>query len=234
MKEIKYREVWQIQILGNLNMASVFNILFLCKFSWRCEFLLELRLFLSGDRRKNDCGASVDWRWQGKSEVLADYPVPVPLSLTSFPHELHWQRTQSSAVKSVRHGKLYLQNGPLWNTRASRFSLRGKFALWSGMWASGPIHIIGKVTFQSTASQTFVTAFEYRHFPDLRSSNDPECPAQVEFCTSPNSASIWLSTCVYIQDYFSFHWHYSPLWALACRAISFHFFLSVTSSLHHL
>ena len=29
-----------------------------------------------------------------------------------------------------------------------------------------------------------------------------------------------------------FHWHYSPLWALACRTISFHFFLSATSSLH--
>jgi hypothetical protein len=31
-----------------------------------------------------------------------------------------------------------------------------------------------------------------------------------------------------------FHWHYGPLWALACRAISFHFFPSVTNSLHHL
>jgi hypothetical protein len=30
-----------------------------------------------------------------------------------------------------------------------------------------------------------------------------------------------------------FHWHYSPLWALACRTRSFHFFLSVTNSLHH-
>ena len=32
--------------------------------------------------------------------------------------------------------------------------------------------------------------------------------------------------------FFLFHWHYSPLWALACRTISFHFFLSVTKSLH--
>ena len=29
-----------------------------------------------------------------------------------------------------------------------------------------------------------------------------------------------------------FHWHYSPLWALACRTMSFHFFLSATKSLH--
>ena len=32
--------------------------------------------------------------------------------------------------------------------------------------------------------------------------------------------------------FFFFHWQYSPLWALACRTISFHFFLSVTSFLH--
>ena len=29
-----------------------------------------------------------------------------------------------------------------------------------------------------------------------------------------------------------FHWHYSPLWALACRTMSFHFFLSATIPLH--
>ena len=32
--------------------------------------------------------------------------------------------------------------------------------------------------------------------------------------------------------FFFLHWHYSPLWALSCRTISFNFFLSVTSSLH--
>ena len=31
---------------------------------------------------------------------------------------------------------------------------------------------------------------------------------------------------------FFFHWHYSPLWALACRTLSFHFFPSATNSLH--
>jgi len=34
------------------------------------------------------------------------------------------------------------------------------------------------------------------------------------------------------HSFFSFHWHYSPLWALACRTISLHFVLSVTNSLH--
>ena len=31
---------------------------------------------------------------------------------------------------------------------------------------------------------------------------------------------------------FFFHWHYSLPWALACHTISFHFFPSVTNSLH--
>jgi len=32
--------------------------------------------------------------------------------------------------------------------------------------------------------------------------------------------------------FFFFHWHYSPLWALACQTVSFHFSLSITNSLH--
>ena len=32
--------------------------------------------------------------------------------------------------------------------------------------------------------------------------------------------------------FFFFHWHYSQLWALACRTVPFHFFLSATNSLH--
>ena len=31
---------------------------------------------------------------------------------------------------------------------------------------------------------------------------------------------------------FFFHWHYSPLWALACRKMSFNFFQPATNSLH--
>ena len=31
--------------------------------------------------------------------------------------------------------------------------------------------------------------------------------------------------------FFFFHWHYSPLWALACRTMSFHFFLSAPPTL---
>jgi len=41
-----------------------------------------------------------------------------------------------------------------------------------------------------------------------------------------------LLLCVTYFFFFFFHWHYSPLWALAYRTMSFHFFLSVTNSLH--
>jgi len=38
--------------------------------------------------------------------------------------------------------------------------------------------------------------------------------------------------CLCMKEFFFFHWHYSPLWALACRTMSLHFFLSATNSLH--
>jgi len=38
----------------------------------------------------------------------------------------------------------------------------------------------------------------------------------------------------YLQNFFFFffRWRYSPLWALACRTIPLHLFLSITNSLH--
>ena len=42
---------------------------------------------------------------------------------------------------------------------------------------------------------------------------------------------IHISNRVYI-NFFFFHWHYSPLWALACQTMSLHFVLSLTNSLH--
>ena len=41
-----------------------------------------------------------------------------------------------------------------------------------------------------------------------------------------------LSSVIFFFFFFIFHWHYSPLWALACRTMSFHFFLSATNSFH--
>ena len=40
----------------------------------------------------------------------------------------------------------------------------------------------------------------------------------------------WIYTFFFF--FFFFHWHYSPLWALACRTMSFNFFLSATNSFH--
>ena len=45
------------------------------------------------------------------------------------------------------------------------------------------------------------------------------------FCTS-------LFLTMLPTSFFFYHWHYSRLWALACRTMSFHFCLSATNSLH--
>ena len=51
------------------------------------------------------------------------------------------------------------------------------------------------------------------------------------FSTEANATQTqFLNTCPFF--FFFFHWHYSPLWALGCRTMSFHFFLSATNSFH--
>jgi hypothetical protein len=47
-------------------------------------------------------GAPVEWNWQGKTEILGEKPVPVPLCPPHIPHGLTRHRTQSSAVRGRR------------------------------------------------------------------------------------------------------------------------------------
>jgi hypothetical protein len=47
-------------------------------------------------------GALVEWNWQGKTEVLGEKPVPVPLCPPQIPHKLTWDRTRASAVRGQR------------------------------------------------------------------------------------------------------------------------------------
>jgi hypothetical protein len=44
----------------------------------------------------------VEWYWQGKTEVLGEKPVPVPLCLPQIPHGLTRDRTRASAVSGRR------------------------------------------------------------------------------------------------------------------------------------
>jgi hypothetical protein len=46
--------------------------------------------------------APVEWNWQGKTEVLEEKPVPVPLCPPQIPHRLTQDRTQPSAVRGWR------------------------------------------------------------------------------------------------------------------------------------
>jgi hypothetical protein len=47
-------------------------------------------------------GAPVEWNWQGKTEVLGEKPVPVPLHSPQIPHGLTRDRTRASAVGDRR------------------------------------------------------------------------------------------------------------------------------------
>jgi hypothetical protein len=47
-------------------------------------------------------GAPVEWDWQGKTEVLGEKPVLVPLCPTQIPHGLTRDRTRASAVRGRR------------------------------------------------------------------------------------------------------------------------------------
>ena len=49
---------------------------------------------------------------------------------------------------------------------------------------------------------------------------------------SPSSSSSSPPPPPLLLFFFFFHWHYNPLWALACRTMSFHFLLSATNYLH--
>jgi hypothetical protein len=72
-----------------------------------------LRLFVQfvmKMKRKINCfffffpsnGAPVEWNWQGKTEVLGEKPVPVPLCPPQIPHGLTRDRTRASAVGGRR------------------------------------------------------------------------------------------------------------------------------------
>jgi hypothetical protein len=47
-------------------------------------------------------GAPGEWNWQGKTEVLGEKPVPVPLCPPQIPHGLTRDRTRFSAVTGRR------------------------------------------------------------------------------------------------------------------------------------
>jgi hypothetical protein len=47
-------------------------------------------------------GSPVEWNWQGKTEVLGEKPVPVPLCPPQIPHGLKGDWTQASAVRGRR------------------------------------------------------------------------------------------------------------------------------------
>jgi hypothetical protein len=46
----------------------------------------------------------VEWNWQGKTEVLGEKSVPVPLCPPQIPHGRTQDRTRTSAVRGLSYG----------------------------------------------------------------------------------------------------------------------------------
>ena len=62
---------------------------------WRWKMISFFFIFTSN-------GAAVKWNWQGKTEVLGEKPVPVPLCSPQIPRGLTRDRTRASAVRGRR------------------------------------------------------------------------------------------------------------------------------------
>jgi hypothetical protein len=62
---------------------------------WRWKMISFFFIFTSN-------GAPVEWNWQGKTEVLGEKHVPVPLCAPQIPHGLTRDRTRTSAVRGRR------------------------------------------------------------------------------------------------------------------------------------
>jgi hypothetical protein len=78
----------------------------------------------------------------------------------------------------------------------------------------------------------FATWNGTRH-PLYKKLGGPQCRSGRLRKSSPSTGIRSPDRPAHSLHFFFFHWHYSPLWALACRTRSFHFFLSITNSLHH-
>ena len=50
--------------------------------------------------RINECGSFVQWNWQGKTEVLGDNPVTVPLCPSQISYWLFWNRKQAACCEN--------------------------------------------------------------------------------------------------------------------------------------
>jgi hypothetical protein len=67
--------------------------------------------------------ALVEWNWQGKTEVLGENPVPVPLCPPQIPHGLTWNWTRASAVRGRRLTACLSHGTAILNLSTSRIKL---------------------------------------------------------------------------------------------------------------
>jgi hypothetical protein len=63
-----------------------------------CNPVMKMMFFLLSHFN----GAPVEWNWQGKTEVLGEKPVPVPLYPPQIPNGPNRDRNRASAVRGLR------------------------------------------------------------------------------------------------------------------------------------
>jgi hypothetical protein len=65
-----------------------------------CNPTMKMKIIIVCPFHSN--GALVGWNWQGKTEVLGEKPVPVPLCPPQIPHRLTRDQTLASALGGQR------------------------------------------------------------------------------------------------------------------------------------
>jgi hypothetical protein len=87
------------------------------------KMIIIFRPFLSS-------GEPVEWNWRGKTEVLGEKPVPVPLCPPQIPHALTSGRTRASAVGGRRLTAWAMARlSPLVNWCNTRFKIHKVYVL---------------------------------------------------------------------------------------------------------
>jgi hypothetical protein len=75
-------------------------------------------------------GAPVEWNWQGKTEVLGEKPVPVPLCPPQIPHGLTRYRPRASAVGGRRLTAWAMARPVGQVSMSDRYMYRRRAAIW--------------------------------------------------------------------------------------------------------
>jgi hypothetical protein len=88
---------------------------------WLCNAVMKMTMMIIIFCPFRSNGSQVEWNWQGKTEVLEEKLVPVPLCPPQIPHGLTRDRTRASAVGGRRLTAWAMARPQVMHTRGSWF-----------------------------------------------------------------------------------------------------------------